>query len=107
MRKRGVIFARHDYAPNEQSEANDEAKAHAHLGRNPIPVERVFDEKGNAQKECQSPTQANILTPMNCSQFMAGAVSRGGSLIGGSFGSVGTIGGMGGGVAVGAAAADC
>src|ERR1043166_3400161 len=58
-------------------------------------------KKATPRKSARPPTHANIFTPMNCSQFMLGTVSRGGSLTGGSFGSIGMADGMGGGVAVG------
>src|SRR5438552_3323444 len=47
------------------------------------------------------PTQANILTPMNCSQLIFATGSSGGRLIGGKLETAGSGEGMGGGAAAG------
>src|SRR5437660_2712202 len=58
-------------------------------------------KKATPRNSANPPTQANILTPMNCSQLIFATGSSGGRLIGGSLDTAGAGEGIGGGTDTG------
>ena len=63
LRKHGEMFARHHHAADEQTETGEETNRHSQDGRDEIVVERVFDEKYNAEEQCESANPRKTFHP--------------------------------------------
>ena len=63
MRKRGEIFLRHRHAADEQAKTGEKTDGDAQFGWNEIVVERVLDEKGDAEEQSESAEPGETFDP--------------------------------------------